>query len=45
MSSIYHVKTCRIKHWLHMLLITIVNLLENDHVNQITDLLINKKYL
>ncbi len=43
-SSIHHFKTCKIKHWLHMLLVIIVNLFENDYVNQITDLLINKKY-
>ncbi len=41
-SSIYHFKTCEIKHWLHMLLVIIVNSLENDYVNQITDLLIDK---
>jgi len=41
-SSIYHFKTCKIKH---LLLVIIVNLLENDYVNQIIDLLINKKYL
>jgi hypothetical protein len=44
-SSIYHFKTCKTKHLLHKLLVLIVNLLENDYVNQIIDLLINKKCL